>query len=201
MKEKVIAAIKAKFPTINLSSQRLDAIAAKIAQKIGEDETLIDAKIDDFNDLNPFADIAKQDDQIRNLQTQLKKSEKKDTDPPAPPSPPSDETPEWAKGFATTLQTMADKITTLEGEKVQERVKTSLSAKLKDVPQSYWGKRPLPQESEVEKFIEDVKTDYNSFVQEMTEKGLSVLPTPGSGGKTPSKATEDEVNSIVNAIM
>ena len=71
MKEKIIASIKAKFPAVNLSKARLDAIAAILEKKV-TDESEIDAKLDEFNEYNPLADIAKQDDAMRNMQNKLK---------------------------------------------------------------------------------------------------------------------------------
>ena len=107
MKEKIIASIKAKFPAVNLSKARLDAIAAILEKKV-TDENEIDAKLDEFNDYNPFADIAKQDDAMRNMQNKLKTAgqqnpTKKDSnhnqEDGGDPKDDDDDTPPWAKAL------------------------------------------------------------------------------------------------------
>jgi len=76
-KSKVIARLKALFPKANLSQQRLDAIADKLAKKPADDadDTAIDAVINDFNDVLSIEDIAKGDDRTRTLEADKKKSE------------------------------------------------------------------------------------------------------------------------------
>lgn len=76
-KSKVIARLKALFPKANLSQQRLDAIADKLAKKPADDadEQAIDAVINDFNDVLSIEDIAKGDDRTRTLEAEKKKAE------------------------------------------------------------------------------------------------------------------------------
>jgi len=76
-KSKVIARLKALFPKANLSQQRLDAIADKLAKKPADDadDTAIDAVINDFNDVLSIEDIAKGDDRTRTLEADKKKAE------------------------------------------------------------------------------------------------------------------------------
>src|SRR5690349_8539866 len=65
--------LKAKLPDLkaqNLTEKRLNAIADRLQNKFPDltDEADYDAKIDELNDLTPFAEIAKQDDRIRTLE-------------------------------------------------------------------------------------------------------------------------------------
>lgn len=203
MKEKIIAAIKAKFPTVNLSKKRLEAIAAKIEAKVIDDETKIDAAITTYDEYNPLVEIAKQDDAIRNLEGKLKTPPKKD-EPGVPPVPViTDDTPEWAKAMIEQNKLLAAGLSALQGEKAQSTIRTKatalLSEKGKEVPVSYWGKRPLPEkEEELEAFITEVQTDYTAFKQEMTDAGLSVLPTPKSTS-TPAPAGDKTVSPEIKA--
>jgi hypothetical protein len=76
-KSKVITRLKVLFPKANLSQQRLDAIADKLAKKPADDadDTAIDAVINDFNDVLSIEDIAKGDDRTRTLEADKKKAE------------------------------------------------------------------------------------------------------------------------------
>jgi hypothetical protein len=184
MKEKIIAAIKAKYPAINLSKKRLDAIAAKIETKVIDDETKIDAALETYNDFNPLADIAKQDDAIRNYEAKLKnqqppkKEEEKKEDSELP-----DDTPSWAKSLIESNKTLSEKLAAIEGEKKVSTIKSTIASKLKEVPATYWEDWAIPDKDEdVEGFIEKVNTKYTAFTKDLTDKGIAVVPMPGSGG-------------------
>lgn len=188
MKEKILAAIKAKFPNVNLSKKRLDAIAAKIESKT-TDENEIDAKLDEYNDYNPLADLAKEDDRVRNLEAKAKaqpapKDKPKDDDEPAPDPLADPEMPKWAKAMYKQNQEFATKIAGFEGKEKGATIKAKLDVLLKEIPASYgWEKRALPAtDEEVEAFVTTVTEDYAAFSKEMTDKGIAMIPKPGGGG-------------------
>ena len=183
MKEKIIAAIKAKFPAINLSKPRLNAIAAKIEAKIIDDETKIDGALDTYNEYNPLADIAKADDKLRDYESKLKgKKEDTTTEEKKEVAPPED-APEWVKALMEQNKAFAQSLAALQGEKIQTSIKSKATEKLKDVPGSYWGKRAIPdKEEDLDAFVTEVTADYAQFKQEMTDQGLSVLSAPRAGG-------------------
>lgn len=189
MKEKILAAIKVKFPAINLSKKRLDQIAAKIESKVIDDETKIDTALDQYNDFNPLADIAKQDDAHRTLEAKLKTAAQnppKEKDEPAETLIDAD-APAWAKTLLESNKKLTESVQKLEGEKRQTTMKENIAGKLKDIPASYWNKRALPDsEEKLEDFITEVKSDYKTFAQELTDKGLAQIPLPG-GGAPPVK--------------
>jgi hypothetical protein len=189
MKEKIIAAIKAKFPTVNLSKKRLEAIAAKIEAKVIDDETKIDAAITTYDEYNPLVEIAKQDDTIRSLEAKTKPPVKKD-EPVVPPVPViTDDTPEWAKAMIEQNKLLAAGLATLQGEKVASTMRQKATEKLKDVPASYWSKRVIPEkEEDMEAFVADVQSDYTAFKKELTDAGISVLSVPKSGETPDPKA-------------
>lgn len=203
IKEKILAAIKAKYPGINLSKKRLEQISAKIEAKVGDDETKIDAELEAYNDYNPLADIAKHDDQVRTLQAQVKpakKDDKPDTETDKDDVP--DDVPAWAKTIIQQNKTLTADLAAIKGEKVANTIREKATAQLKDVPVSYWGKRALPENEEgLEAFVTDVTNDYTTFTKEMTDKGLSVLSTPkagsgGAGGGT-DKAVSADIKNFV----
>ena len=203
MKEKIIAAIKAKFPAINLSKPRLNAIAAKIEAKIIDDETKIDGALDTYNEYNPLADIAKADDKLRDLESKSKgKKEDTPTEDKKEVAPP-DDAPEWAKALIEQNKALAQSVAAMQGEKVQNSIKSKATEKLKEVPNSYWGKRALPEKDEdLDAFVTEVAADYAQFKQEMTDQGLSVLAAPRAGGASQAATkVSPEIQAFVAKTM
>jgi hypothetical protein len=226
MKEKILAAIKAKYPDVNLSKKRLDEIADKLSKKI-TDEKDIDAKLDELNELFPLADLAKQDDTIRDLGNKLKaatkNSTKKDGDKESESheddddadtskgkkkakSESTDDTPAWAKEFATTMKTLSEKVSKMEAEKVAGSIQSQAKVKLKDIPEVFWKGRKLPdKEEELDDFVKDVTTDYGEFTTVQVENGMAAVPRPkGTNGKTKTEAEKvdmKEVDKILDATM
>lgn len=192
MRDKIIAAFKAKYSNVTLSQKRLDALADKLAPKITE-ETQIEAKLEELNEIFSFADIQKEDDRIRTLESQVKKQEKKEEpkkEPKKEPEEPEEyEMPAWAKA-------LLDKVTKLEAEKQQSTIKQKLAEKLKDVPSALWAKRIQPEkEEDIDAFVADVENDYNTLPQ------LAVNSKPKSGtGKVDKTASKEEIDSVLDKI-
>lgn len=203
MKEKILAAIKAKFPKVNLSKARLNAIAAKIETKVIDDETKIDAAIDEYNDFNPLADIAKNDDKIRNLEAKVvtpAPAKKEENQVPAEIEVP-DDVPPYMKAIIEQNKKISEQLAAIQGEKAKGTVRTEAEKLLKDIPVSYWGKRAIPEKAEdMEAFVEDVTNDYTAFKQELTNQGLSIIPKPGGGTEPPKPGTvSPEVKAHMDA--
>jgi hypothetical protein len=186
MREKIKDQLKAKLQTLgvkNLSNTRIDAIADKLATKITE-ETEIDAKLDELNDIMPFADIAKQDDRLRTLESKKDKpatQQQQQQDPP-----PADEMPSWAKP-------LFEKVTALEAEKQKEAIRNKVHKheKLKNIPQILLKGRTLPEkEEDIDAFVAEVESDFAAFNQEVVEKGLA------TGSKPASSTTKNEAATI-----
>lgn len=187
MRDKIISQLKAKYPGVNLSKKRMDAIADRLAPKI-TDEAEIDAKLDELNELMPFADIAKDDDRLRALEAKAK-------DKPAPakneptesnePKSEMDELKELVKGLATTVQSLA-------AEKQQTTIKGKLSEKLKDVPQDFYSEWTLPEKDEdIESFAEKVAAKYTALTQAVIDKGLAGSTKPVFGAASAVKGKVD----------
>lgn len=215
MKDKILAALKAKHPAVNLSKKRLDAIAAKIETLAGTDETLIDAKLDEMNGFYAFADMAKDDDAARNTASKLKKAEDdlKAAGQPKPTPTPGEEvdeidlptdTPAYVKLILEGQKKMAGEISVLRGEKQTTAIRTQVEGLLKAVPPIIWADRVMPEKLEdVEAFVQKVTTDYGKWESDMTEKGL--LKTGGGngggGGGDNTKATDRELDDAFTQIM
>lgn len=208
MKEKILAAIKAKFPAVNLSKKRLEAIAAKIEAKVIDDETKIDAALDAFNEYNPLSDMAKQDDTLRNLEAKVKAAApaKKDEPVKVEPVVVDDDTPAWAKALIEQNKILSTGLAALQGEKavssIRAKATEKLSEKGKEVPASYWGKRTLPEkEEDLDAFVNDVQTDYTAFTKELTEKGLSVVGAPRTGTGAVGGGVTKEVSAEIKGFV
>lgn len=201
-KDKILAAIKAKFPHVNLSKKRLEAIAAKIEAKVIDDETKIDAALDVFNEYNPLVEMAKQDDTLRDLNSKVKAAPaKKDEPAKVEPVVVDDDTPAWAKALIDQNKTLAADLAVIKGEKALSSIKAKATEKLKDVPTSYWGKRALPEkEEDLEAFVTEVQTDYTGFTKELTEKGLSIVGAPRTSAG-PAVAGSKEVSPEIKGFV
>lgn len=213
MKEKILAAIKAMFPGINLTKKRLDAIVAKIEPKVGDDESKIDAEIKTYNEYNPVAELAKSDDKLRDLEVKLKTKKDetkpgsdKDEEPEVDP-----DTPKWAKSLIDQNKKLADDLAALKGEKIQADIKSKAAEQFKTagVPTSFWEGRALPEkEDALEEFVTKTTGAYDAHLQELKNQGLSVARKPivANGGKETEtkdekKATEDEVKQVLENIL
>jgi hypothetical protein len=198
MKDKIIARIKAKFPDVNLSAKRLDAIADKLTPKV-TDENEIDQKLDDLNDVLAFADIAKADDKIRDLNSKLKNSTPKPEGSQDQPGSTTtqdkaDDTPAWAKALVESNQQLAQKLAVMEKEKNQQSMLQKIGAheKLKAIPESRRNillkGRALPEKDEdLETFVDGFKADYDAFVTEENNEGLINGHKPAGGGPSGPK--------------
>jgi hypothetical protein len=201
MKEKILAAIKAKFPAINLSKKRLEAIAAKIEEKVIDDESKIDAALTTYNEYNPLAEIASTDDKIRTAEKKAKESQSAAKDDPKDKKDEPVVTTESVSDdpVMAMLKEMRNELQTLKAEKAQSTIKSKAAEALKDVPEKFWNKRALPsKDDELEAFVADVTADYQEFSKDMTAKGLS-LPVPRSG--TPPQGNGKGVDPSLKAAM
>jgi hypothetical protein len=217
MKEKILAAIKAKFPKVNLSKKRLDAIAAFIEKKVIDDETKIDAAIDEYNDFNPLVELAKQDDTIRDLQAKVKNSApaNKDNDDQKPkaddePVKTPDDAPEWAKALLKQNEAFVSRLAKIETDKTLGSRKTQLEAKLDKVPEKLKGKilkdfekMNFKDDEEFLTYLTETETDVAEFQQDETNDKLSRTPKPTVPKNTNKKdeATKEEVDAVVKNIM
>lgn len=207
--------LKAKLPDLkaqNLTEKRLNAIADRLHNKFPDltEEADYDAKIDELNDLTPFAEIAKQDDRIRTLEKNPNPLPKKKPTPPKKEndgeeegSDDTDDTPAWAKALIEQNKALATEVNNIKKEKALGSIKQKAAEKLKEVPERFWNKLPLPEkEDEIETFVADVQSDYTAFKQELVNQGFSQVTPPytSTGGKT-KEATKEELKAITDKII
>ncbi len=211
------AAIKAKFPKLNLTKKRLDLIGDKLEPKVTTELTL-DALIDSFNEFQPIEDLAKADDRETTLKKNLeeakktppkKKEEKTDDEDDESESEeekvPAD-TPAWAKALMKNQKVLNQELTSLKTEKALGTIKGTLKEKLKDIPEIVWADRVMPTKVEdIDAFVEKVTTQYGEHEKKATESGLKALGKPASGTAAAAggdkKATKEEIAAVVKDIM
>lgn len=207
MKEKILARFKAKYPAVNLSKKRLDALADKLEPKI-TDESQIDTHLDAINDAFSFDEIAKNDDKIREQAAKLKTAAtpKEKTESVEEPEIPSD-APEWMKAFmkqqADANKSLSEKLAAFEMKErtgtIKEKIATALKGKdgKDSVPEVFWSKRQMPQkEEEIEAFVADVKTDHSTFTQTLTNHQLNQSGRPAGAATVREKGV---INPIIKA--
>lgn len=204
-KSKMIARIKAKYPNTNLSNARMDEIAARLIKKLDADadEAAIDKVIDDANDYNPFSEIAKNDDRIRDLE-QKAKPKPDPNDPPKPDSVPDDISPSM-KAYLDKQNEIIEKLNgKLEGFEKRQQAQTLIDRfnsdeRIKDVPDIM--RRGFVPNSE-----DDYETNITGLLEGFTKYNES-YKVEKLGGDTPSgnkggegqvkEASAEKVDAVV----
>jgi hypothetical protein len=200
MKEKIIARLKAKFPGVNLSKKRLDAIADKLAKKVEKEED-IDEALDEANELMDFAQVAKDDDRVRTLEAEAKKPKqepkKEDSSDGKEPAK-GEEIPAWAKGLVDTNKQLLEKVTLLETgkttdlrkQKLEETLK-EINPKLKEKALRDFSRMKFDTDEDFETYLQETVTDLGDFKGDNSEQpkgGVSFSKPNLGGGTAPAKA-------------
>lgn len=119
MREKIISQLKAKFSGVNLSKARMDAIADRLTPKI-TDEAEIDTKLDELNELVPFAEIARQDDKIRDLESKVNKKPKDEQKPNTESTSESDDLKTILDDLKKEREAFRNELQALKSSKAQD---------------------------------------------------------------------------------
>lgn len=216
--KKIKERLKALFPKANLSQKRLDAIAAKLAQKPADDadDAAVDAVINNFNDVISFEDIAKEDDRVRTLEAKANQPNPpadppKPQDPPTDPPKPSDDTPAWAKDLFGKLEKVTTELETIKTGKVTETKKQTASSLfeksevlkgLKPEIKTNWLNRiavtPETTEDEIQEQIKGLETEFTELKQSLADSGSYSGPAPTGDPNT--KVDDKAVEAIVDSL-
>lgn len=212
LKKEIIALLKTKFPGVQLSAARVEAIATKIDAKITTAEE-IEAKLDEANELFPFADIAKQDDRIRSLEEEAKKKKPADEkgDNPKKEEPKVDETPteKMLREALDGIKSLTSEVASIKGEKVTNTRRTTYLESLKGTSKEY-------QEREMKKFDRmkfETDEEFNEFLTEAKELHADAIqddaldgvgndkPLASSSGNASAKrATDAELDEVMGEL-
>lgn len=214
-KEKTKARIKALYPKTNLTQQRMDAIAAKLSEKLADDadDDAIDAVINDFNDIMPIEEIAKNDDRIRTLTRKAadvtekkpnaknpEKEEKAESNDDDPMSILLNE----MKSIKTELAAFKAKD---EQKSLEERFRSD--ERLKDVPAALLKGRIPKDETSFDEAIDEIVSDWaelsGSVTQTREKSKLSAFgkdtPPAGSGGGEAKQVSDKEADEVAKKLV
>lgn len=214
--KQIKARLKVLYPGVNLSNKRIETIAAKIDAKVTEEDEIDDA-LSTYDEYNPFAEMARDDDRER---LRLKKEsettktpeqiaaekEAEGKDPVVDP-----EMPAWAKALVTSTQALAKGLESIQGEKVTNTRKQQYEKALEGTSDAFkakalkdFGKMKFDTDEEFTEFLTEAETDAADFIQEESNSGLK-NQTPVRGvkiihGKV-KEASKEEVDSVLDKIM
>lgn len=214
-KSKVINRLKALFPKANLSQQRLDALADKLAQKPADDadDAAIDVVINNFNDVLSIEDIAKEDDRLRTLEAKSKKPTPTPTPNPSPnpnpeptPQPKGDE-PEYVRALFEKLNKVTSDLDSIKQGKIIENKQSqastlfSKSEVFKDAPQEvkdfFIKNIDVNSETPFDEQIKGLEDTYSKMVQTSADTG-DYSGFPPANGKQPEKFSKEDADAIVD---
>jgi len=225
-KQRVIDLIKARLiPTkVNLSNAKIDAIAARLCPKPADDadDAAINALIEDFDSMQPFIEIAAEEDRFRTLEAKSKLP-----DPNKPAKTPEEiaaeakakadaealeaakgksDTPEYIKTLMATIEGLKADIVEVKTGKVLE-TKQSLakaafekSEKFKALPEAvkaaYLGRIQLDSETPFEDQITSLEAEHDVYVQHIADsQGYSGAP---GQSKVPDTVDQATIDSLVS---
>ena len=195
--DKIKERLRALFPKANLSKQRLDAIAAKLASKPEDEATddQVDEIISDYNEVIDFEQIAKDDDRIRTLEAARKPK-------PAPRS----EVEEEQKDDDDPVKALQQEIASLKAELRQEAIAQRFNSdpRVKNIPE-FIRKGYIPQDDDdFETKVTELSNEYKGFAE---KNKLQSYPNDVPGNGTPDRKTgtvkkisADEAKKIIELI-
>lgn len=212
--EIIKARLRVLFPKANLSTKRLDALAAKLAIMPADDaeDAAVDVILNQANDFNSFEDIAREDDRVRTLEAKVNPNQNPTPNPlsdtaPTPPSP--DDTPGWAKNLIESNKKLSADIEEIRSGKITETKKQTaqsvfessevLKALKPEIKANWLNRIDVNSETLIEDQIKSLETEYTDIRQNIanTTKYSSVVPSFTDGKHEPSAA---EIREIVDSM-
>jgi hypothetical protein len=206
MKEKILNAIKAKVGKTDISDKTFNAYVDIILAQITDEsqiETAIAPSVVVLKEIQAninsvAANAAKaKETELKTLEDQKKAAE--DAAKKAAETG-GEETPAWAKAILESNKVLTDRLSAIEGERVQQTHAQRLAEKVKDIPD--WYKNPIvtgrsfKDETELDAFAESVVTGWGTAKQSLANQGFQDATPPEQGAGVP----QSDVSSIVSQI-
>lgn len=220
IKELIKTLLQSKFGGVQLSATRVEELAKRMEGKV-ESEDDVKAKLSAFNELFPFADIVKEDDRQRTLNSELEKLKKgagksekeKEEEGGAGEGSGSaastEDMPAWAKAIIDGNKTVTEKLAALEGQKVVNDRRSLIQAKLKDAGEDYsskvlrdFGRMSFTDDAAFQEYLTDIETDFANHTQTQAESKLgkdNPFAGVGKDGKI-TEASQAEVDKLFGDI-
>lgn len=199
MKEEILALLVSKFAGVRKDGLAQLALMLSLQAANKEEATALvekftPEKVSDFvKDWRK--DVDKEvSDANKTFEGTLKKKydlvEKKEPVDPSKKDPnPDDQTPAWAKVLIESNQKMAERLNSIEGEKITTSRLQQLEGKFAGVPESYKAQRIADAKLFVHsmddaafgEYLTKTESDITAFNQELADKGLSGAAKPRLG--------------------
>lgn len=206
-KSKVIARIKALHPNTNLSNARLNELSDRLIKKLTDDadDAAIDSVINDANDYNPFSEIARSDDKIRDLESKLKP--KPPVDDPKPDPIPDDISPSM-KAYLDKQNELIEKLNgKLEGFEKGQQTKSiterfNSDERIKDVPDIMRRGFIPTSEDDYEATVTGLIGEFNKYNESYkVERIGNDNPRGQQGGdNTAKEASKEQVDAVASKL-
>ena len=216
--EIIKARLKVLFPKANLSTKRLDALAAKLAPMPVDDadDAAVDLILNQANDFNSFEEIAREDDRVRTLEARVNPTPAPAPTPSPEPTPTptsipaqADDTPAWAKTLIETNQKLTADIEAIKTGKIIETKKQTaqsvfdasevLKGLKPEIRTNWLGRIDVNSETPIEDQVKNLETEFTDIRQAVAESTRYSGPTPtGTSGNKPD---DKMIDSIVDGIV
>ncbi len=211
MKKKVLQVLKTKYSKLGLSTSTLDSMADVIASKLTEESSDddIEAEVSGVeNLLQTFqTDV---DKRVTDAVKKAKGAQSQHQDDPPPGNDPKskDEPNDIAKAIQAAIAPLVQKVEALQGEKVKatrqqqldkalEKVDPKIKAKaIKD-----FGRMKFDSDEDFQSYLDDTIADIGEIGSIEPPKPGGVRQPIKGGGKPDDKATQDEINAVVDSII
>jgi len=213
--KQIKARLKVLYPGVNLSNKRIESIAAKIDAKVTEEDDIDDA-LSTYDEYNPFAEMAKDDDRER---LRIKKESETGKTPEQIAAEKEaegkevivdPEMPAWAKALIVSTQALAKGFESIQGEKLTSTRKQQYEKALEGTSDAFkakalkdFNKMKFETDEEFTEFLTESETDAADFIQEESNNGLKNQTPARSVKNIPGKvkpATDAELDEVMNSI-
>lgn len=214
--EKIKERVRVLWPNANLSTKRLDALAAGLATKPadGADDDAIDAVLEQANGFISFEDIAKDDDRMRTLEANQKPNPTPTPTPTPNPNPaptPTADTPQWALDLAASNKKLLDEMAELKTGKLTDAKKSAAQVafeksevlkKLDPKTREIWLNRIAVSaettDEEITTQVTALETEY-SEMQQSIANGLGYSGMPPTNGDAAKGSDDKVIDAVVSS--
>lgn len=213
--EIIKARLKVLFPKANLSTKRIDAIAAKLAPMPADDadDAAVDVVLNLANDFNSFEEIAREDDRIRTLEAKANTppTPADNAEPATVKTPVTDDTtPVWAKAIIDANQKLVADMEAIKTGKIIETKKQTaqsvfessevLKALKPEVKANWINRIDVNSETTIEDQVKNLEAEFTDIRQEIasTTRYSGVAPSFTKGNNEPSA---EDVKGIVDNLV
>lgn len=220
MKDKILAALKNKFKNMGFSDKAFEGVADHLATTVTEEDKIETAVSGVEGLLKAFqGDVDKRvSDAVKKAKEEAAKKKQAGGDNqsnPNTPQPPAggesdDDAPAWAKAIIQSNENLQKELAAIKGEKVAQTRQQTLqsvfdSDDLKGAPDFFkkqvlknFNRMSFDSEDVFNEYLEEVKADAKTAIQEAADKGLGAQQRPYLG-KTDADGVSASTKSYIES--